>query len=467
MNEHPSPEFEKEIRETLGASGADPAFVHHLRVTLLERSKMKKQTRSFYRLAWGLAAAVLLIGLLVASPRAVEALKQLLGYIPGLGYMEQGNSLRILTAPVTLEKDGLKLTVTKGATDAERTILLAHLEGNPPDQENELNCITPSRLVLPDGTLLKEMGHEGGSTPSGSYYERYTFEAMPTGQLEATLEIPCVMSDSDFTDFALPLHFEVADEGQVMPLIELPTVSADTSSDVSVEGAPSTLEGFSIVLGDETPLPDGYVLSGSYEWTDPRFEAFSVHVRAVEILDANGQAVIFEPVDPGSFMDPALKKLPFAYQITGKDHAYPLTLTVNSIAADLPSGSTFQFDAGTDPQVGQVWDVDIDVPVDEHIIHVQTIKLTAGATPTQLGFTFSMTSDPSVLGARIDDIDPAITGNGAGGGGGGGGRAANNVFECSWAFEGYSPAGLKTFVVSNITLILNETSQATWQPSGQ
>ena len=134
MNEHPSPEFEKEIHETFSASGADPAFVHDLRATLLERAKMKKQTRSFSRLAWGLALAVLLIGLLAASPRVVEALKRLLGYIPGVGYVEQGNSLRILTAPVTLEKDGLKLTIEKGAADAGHTILLGHLEGYTPDR---------------------------------------------------------------------------------------------------------------------------------------------------------------------------------------------------------------------------------------------------------------------------------------------------------------------------------------------
>src|SRR5512132_826651 len=115
MNEHPSPEFEKELRETLRAPSANPAFVHDLRATLLERATMKQQPRTFSRLAWGLALAVLLIGLLVASPRVAEALKRLLGYVPGVGYVERGDSLRMLSAPVTLEKDGLTLTIEKGA----------------------------------------------------------------------------------------------------------------------------------------------------------------------------------------------------------------------------------------------------------------------------------------------------------------------------------------------------------------
>jgi hypothetical protein len=240
-----------------------------------------------------------------------------------------------------------------------------------------------------------------------------------------------------------------------MPVIELPTASS----------AGSTVEGFSIVIEDETPLPDGYILSGSYEWTDARFEAFSLHIGNVEIRDANGQAVIFEPVDPG-FMDPAVKKLPFAYQITGKSYAYPLTIQVNAIAVDLLTGSTFQFDAGPHPEVGQIWDVDIAVPVDGHVIHVQTIQLAAGEMPTQLGFTFRMTSDPGVMGARVEDADPAIAGAG-GGGGGGGGRAGNNVFESGWFLEGYSPAGLKTFVVSSVTVRFDGMWQVTWQPTEQ
>jgi hypothetical protein len=447
MNEHPSPEFEKEIRDTFSASRADPAFVHDLRASLLERANMKKQTRSFYRLAWGFGTVVLLIGLLAASPRVVTALKQFLGYLPGIGLVEQGNSLRILKEPVSAEKDGLQVSIVKGATDSERTVLLGYFEGYTP---GDPNCVTPARLVLPDGTLLEETQHESGGTLGGSYYERYVFEAMPAGQLEATLELPCLLPASDF---ALPLQFEVAEAAQIMPVIELPTAAASDGS---------TVEGFAIVVEEQTPFSDGYILSGRYEWTDPRFEAFSIHIAGVEISDANGQAVTFEIVDPGSVMDPTVRKLAFAYQITGEGYVYPLTIKVNSMAVDLLTGSTFEFDAGPNPQAGQVWDVDIDVPVEGHVIHVQRIELTAGDTPTQLGFTFSMSSDPGVVGARIMDANPTLLG---GGGGGGGGNAGG--FESGWLIEGYSPAGLKTFVVSNVTVMFDGAWQVTWQPAGQ
>jgi hypothetical protein len=475
MNEHPSPEFEKELRETLSAPGANPAFVHNLRATLLERATMK-QTRTFNRLTWGLALAVLLIGLLVASPRVAEALKRLLGYVPGVGYVEKGDALRMLSAPVSLEKDGLKLTIEKGAADLQRTVLLAHLEGYTPDRYGEGTCEASPRLTLPDGRTLgimqSETSMEGSKgSPSSSYYVRYIFEAMPTEQLEATLEIPCLMNDTAFRDWKLEINFQVAEDAQVMPVIELPTeFSEDLPSPAS--SASTTLEGFSIVLENESPLPDGYILSGSYQWTDPRFDAFSIQNIVSEIADANGGEVSFESVDPLTPMDPSLKKMPFAYQIHGKDYAWPLTFTVKSVTVTLPDAVTFQFDAGPNPQVGQTWDVDIDVPVAEHIIHVQTIELTEGRSPTELGFTFTLSSDPGVTSANIDDANPVFTGDGGGGGSGGGGGGGGDTlaagpFTYGWALEGYSPAGVKTFTVHNIAVILQGTGQATWQPTGQ
>lgn len=470
MTEHPSPEFEQELRETLNAPGADPAFVRDLRVTLLERSTMKTQTRTFPRLAWGLALAVLLIGLLVASPQVVEALKRLVGYIPGVGYVEPGDSLRILAAPVTVQKDGLMLTIEKAAADSQRTILLGQIEGYAPDRSGAPTCEEPARLVLPDGTKLGMTQSETSSAnaPDSPYYIRYVFEAMPVGELNATLEIPCLMYDTDFQDWRVELPFDVAIANQVMPVIELPTVQAQSDS-VTVGASPagSIIEGFSIVFESESPLPDGYILSGSYQWTDPRFDAYSIHAIVSEIEDANGGSVSMEPIDPATAIDPALKKLPFAYQIHGKDYAWPLMFTVSSVTVNVPDEALFQFNAGDNPQVGQKWDVNIDVPVGGHVIHVQSIELTAGRTPTELGFTFTMTADLPVMGASIHDAQPLISGSGGGGGGGGGGSNLSDAgpFTYGWAMEGYFPAGIKTFVVSNVAVMVKGTWQATWQPT--
>jgi len=480
MNEHPSPEFERELHETLNAPNANPVFVRDLRATLLERSMMKNRTRSLPRLAWGFSLAILLALLVVASPRAAATLKQLLGYIPGVGFVESNEGLRLLSEPVTVEQNGTQVTVEKGTADLQRTTLLMHIEGYVPPNP-EIFCDDPARLVLPDGTSLKEMRSEYSSesdkdSPNGIYSARYEFEALPAGQLDATLEISCLLQNPDQADFNFPLHFKFADAEDVIPVLSLPTESTTKSANDSTHPADlssvpdfstgSNIEGFTIVLESETTMEEGYILTGSYQWTDPRFDGFSVYPLEQQITDANDKQVDFEPVDPGKYnSDPAIKRIPFAFHIIGKKHAFPLKISVDSVTVNLPDTAVFQFDAGTDPQVGQIWDVNLDVPIAGHVIHVQTIQVIAGRTPNELGFNFAMTGDTGVMGAVVYDADPNIPNMGGGGGGGGGGISSQ--FEHGWTIEGYSPAGIKTFVITDVTVSLEGTWQVEWQPSTQ
>jgi hypothetical protein len=477
MNEHPSSEFEKELHETLGEPNANLVFVRDLRATLIERTTMKQKNRFLPRLAWGFAFAILLASLVVASPRAAALLKQLLGYVPGVGFVESSESIRLLAAPVSLEKDGLQMTIEQGTADSQRTILLQRITGyTNPDRSGERFCQAPARLVLPDGTVLQEIQYETtwdteNDSTGDKYFGRYEFAALPAGELEAVLEIPCVMHDSAYTDFRLPLHFEIADATQVRPVIELSTASIPSHPVAgTVSPAASSIEGFAIVLESETSLADGYILTGYYQWTDSRFDGFSAYPFIVQITDANGKEVNLEPVDPVAMnTDPAIKKLPFAFHILGKEYAFPLTLSVESVIVTLPDTATFPFDFGTNPQVGQTWNVDIDVPIAGHVIHVQTIELTPGRTPTELGFTFTMTADSEVTGAIVTDTNPVIQSSGGGGGGGGGGGMDSGVavgpFTNGWAIDGYVPAGVKTFEVYSVSLLFKGPWQVTWQSS--
>ena len=472
MNENPSPEFERELHETLNAPSANPVFVRDLRATLIERSTMKP-ARLLPRPAWSFALAILLVTILVAAPLTATALKRILGYVPGVGYVEPGTSLRLLSAPVTVTQANISITVEKGTVDSQRTVLLLRIEGYTPEQSGRFACDSLPHLVLADGTVLRENQSEysqGGA--SGIYHGRHVFEAIPAGQLDATLEIPCALYDAKFADFKFKLHFVNADATQVLPVIDLPTsadsASAPLSKPTVVPASPtsSTLEGFTIVLERETQLADGYMLAGVYQWTDPRFDAFSVYPFDPQFTDANGRSVNFEVASPDvTNNDPAVKKLPFAFHIIGKDYAFPLTISVRSVTVNLPDTSaSFQFDAGANPQVGQTWNVNIDIPIAGHVIHVQTIQLTSGRTPTELGYTFTMTTDPEVQGLGISDTNPNLP-NISGGGGGGGGGDSNGLIQYGFAIDGYSPAGVKTFVISNLAVTLEGTWQAVWQPS--
>jgi len=94
---------------------ADAAFVGSLRSKIIERIEVKTFRRFSPRWVWGIAIVLvlLIIGLLVFSPQVVEAMRRLLGYIPGVGYVEQGPALRVLSAPVTVQKEGLTVTIER------------------------------------------------------------------------------------------------------------------------------------------------------------------------------------------------------------------------------------------------------------------------------------------------------------------------------------------------------------------
>ena len=264
-------------------------------------------------------------------------------------------------------------------------------------------------------------------------------------------------------------------------MIELPTQDlistgqAGNPTTASMPPAEASIDGFSIILESVAPLADGYVLAGSYQWSDTRTDRSAVAISNSNITDANGQDVPYQEVDTSSSADTSPQQIPFAYQITGTDFAWPLNISVNAISVVQPGQGTFQFDAGPNPQPGQTWNVNIDVPVAAHVIHVETIQLTSGRTPTQLGFDFTMTSDPSVASAIVEEMNPIIDcKSGCGGGGGGGGGAdfgvsgfegATGPFYYGSAAEGYSPAGVKTFVVSNVALFFKGPWQVSWQPS--
>jgi hypothetical protein len=482
MNEYMSPDFEKQLHDLLATPDAEAEFVNGLRSKLIERNNVKTFRRGAPRLAWGIAIVLiaLVIGLLAFSPRVVEAMRRLLGYIPGVGYVEKGMALRVLSGPVTVQKQGLKLTMEQGAADSQRTVLLAQVEGYPKGRPGAPTCKEPPQLVSADGTVQKATEITGSSDEHNDaiVFVRYEFGALPAKPLDATLEIPCLLFDADYKGWSIPLHFQVAKgTDQVIPVIELPTARPirPASPSVSTPAAESAPAGFSIVLNSVAELTDGYVLSGSYQWSDARIDPSAVVISDSNIVDAKGQNVPYQAVDGDVSALSSPQQIPFAYQITGKDFVWPLNIVVNAISLIQPGQGTFQFDPGPNPQPGQTWNVNIDVPVGPHIIHVETIQLTGNNpnSPNALGYGFSMTSDPTVASATVEEVNPITDCKGGCGGGGGGGidagpsgtSGATGPFYYGTMARGYLPAGVKTFVISNMAIFFKGPWQASWQPS--
>lgn len=219
---------------------------------------------------------------------------------------------------------------------------------------------------------------------------------------------------------------------------------------------------FSITIQKFESISDGYILYGSYQWASTSDINF-VYLEDVIIRDANGNLIPYEHADPSGVISAGNKSLPFAFKITGTNYTFPLFISVQSINAILSDTATFQFDAGANPQVGDEWMPNLDVPMKVYHIFVHKIKVISGSTPAELGFIFTIWVGQNINITSLVITDVNATSN-VYGGGGGGEDVPSGSLEYGWALEGYSPAGVKTFQVSNLNIKIYGAWQTTWQP---
>jgi|GEM_PF-3443697 len=218
---------------------------------------------------------------------------------------------------------------------------------------------------------------------------------------------------------------------------------------------------FSITIQKFESISDGYVLYGSYQWASAS-EINFVYLDDVTIQDASGNLIQYEYADPSGILSPDNKSLPFAFKITEKNYTFPLSISVRSINAMLPGTATFQFDAGASPHVGNEWMPNLDVPINVYHVFVHKIKLISGSTLTELGFLFTIWVGPNINITSLEITDLNAVSNIFGGGGGA--ETTPGEIEYAWALEGYSPAGVKTFQISNLNIKIYGEWQTTWQP---
>ena len=413
------------------------------------------------RAIWTALALLVLVAALFTWPMAVTALQRLFGYIPGLGRVEPGTSLRILTGPVVVEREGVTITVEKGTTDAQKTILRLSVDGV--DANGGPYCANPLKLLrLADGTTLEENGGYGniGDPGQPGYTDLITFPALPAGSNDATLEIPCLWRVTRPENWKIPLHFVPADQAGVNPVIELPSSTPTTPAALETAQPTGSSYGISLALDKVVPLDDGYLLIGGLRWTDtsvnigPYFEgAYNLHA-----VDANGQVVALEEPDQSAWdllptPEAGSSVSQWIYKISGKQLAWPLTLTTNAYV-DLSANVTFPFDPGHDPHKGQVWQLGQELTVNGHVIRlVSATWQERGGSIASLEFE-TASDDPAVITLDIKDIVYRSEQHLCGGGG-----DKPAVVYC----EALAP-GPRTLTITSIRLLVPGPWQVTWQP---
>jgi hypothetical protein len=408
--------------------------------------------------------AIVALGLLSG---VVYAVGRSLGYIPGVGIVEQGANLRMLAEPVVVEREGIHLSVTQGLASPDKTVINFQVDDIPesalaPDpREGETpapRCHPSDSLLLPDGRSLSPTGGQGGSWGLGFRF-RETYDPIPAEVNRVTLIVPCLMETSPGAapeDWRIPLVFIPAPPDlTVVPVVEVttsppPTLEAETTPAVTPEPNPIQVE-------RTIELEDGYILIGSFHSiTTATGLVTSPYVWAIRITDAVGKDVAYQYASDIDLPSADESSSPWAYQIQGKDHEWPLTLTVDSLDATLAGDqATFRFDTGPAPQAGQQWTINQDFHLGDYTVRVLQV------TRNPDGYGFSFQADPNVQSVAVDITGPDPSIQPAGGGGGGSGDGS---FGVGVSYNGPIPEGPLTVVLRDLTIRIPGSWSIEWEP---
>ncbi len=510
----PTPQFEDEIRAALHTPDARPEFVSHLQSQLLQqaathtvppadgrRLESLKRRPFFLRPAW--AAVLVLVtalaaGTLIIGPqRVVQAFGSLFGYLPDIGLVQNNGSLRLLDAPVTVARQGITLTVQQGAADPTHTVLIYQAEGlslKAANSQGELAPIGgPMVLLLPDGSFLSMCEARMRGWGSG-YQTRLVFPALPGGVSEATLliyRLETMPAGAAPEDWRIPLTFKPAPADlKVMPVYELSAAVAETEPSSVTAVTDSTplagttpgpanaaatspaltnqsgVKGINLSLDKVIVEANGYQLQGSATWDQQQYVSVMVDLFAPgeQLTDSRGQNIPYEMTDEGTRSTGA--QATWALRTDSKAYPGPWTLTIPTLQVTQeiqPGPASFQVDFGSDPQIGQTWQLDQELDLAGNKLHLVSASLdqdTRSQNP-KVSFVFETAQEVVDLHGVIDPANmPDVSGQQAGAGGGGSASAPGRYTVYIVFFK--IPTGVHTIQINAISYKLAGPWQVSW-----
>lgn len=418
-------------------------------------ARLQKRNSLIYALRARPALIILMVVLILLSLTGVAyAVGNMLGFIPGVGIIERGAPLRVLDRPVTQTRNGVTVTVEQVVLSTDKTVVLYKIEGIPVDaysaSEGVLGCNKTPELLLPDGTSL--LFSSGGGGWGTGYESKAVFSAIPANVNQATFDLPCIsgtLPDVLPGSWALQLRFIPAPANlTVMPIIEI------SPSPASSEGAPNS-SSRPLSLDKIIETQDGYILIGKFNSTALPASSMTLgSISRIRITDANGNEVFTTVPNDVDAISNQTGEATWAYEIKGRQQAWPLTITVDFVNAGLPSVDEVKldFNTGPNPQINQNWILNKDLVSNGYHITLSSIQRLTD------GYKFKLKADPRVTGVGV-----WIKGFSASGGGGGGDGKGN--FNQSNVFEGAVPSGKLTLVVAVQSVRISGPWSITWQPS--
>lgn len=410
MNKHTSNQLLDELARESMVQDINLSSDLMIKIRKEKTKTMKKRT-----IITTLAAVAVVIAILASVPGVVQAVKNLLGFIPGVGVVEQGASLRILKDAVETTIEETKITVSQAVTDADHLRLFYQVENIPAvdtatAQQSDI-CRRLPQLKLADGTLADAQTISGNFWGSG-YSRQLEFAALPADESSAVLLLPCLegsLLTGAITNVEIPLSFvEGPADLKVYPIVELPTPTPDVKTQPAVSIADHVF-----LTANKYIQADGQlILMGNLSSDSPDFGLSLVEIQNVHLVDSAGQNVVISEDDtlPDPETDRSSQLMPFTYKTSSPFAAGQANLVIDQMWIRRASEVSFSFDPGRDPQPGQTWMLNKTLQVDGHAITITDVSLDADGE----GLMFDYQPTDGVANIALADLDHPMLGGGGG-----------------------------------------------------
>lgn len=405
-----------------------------------------------------LLLALVLMFTFFALPGVVSALQKLLGYVPGVGVIDQSIPLRVLAHPVSETRDGFSITIESALLDATQTALQVKIEGNFPQWDAFFlmpkMCREDPFLRLSDG---KTLIHPTGGGSGGEW--KLSYAGIPSTENHVTIVFPCLAelpAGQGPLNWEIPLDFVPAPpEMTVYPVLNLPT---STPNAAGVDSANSV----QLALQSVAQLPTGYYLHAQLTWpADPNIWYIETYPDALHVIDSAGQEV---PLSNNDLLDPSVEQtLPLNFETSGPIAPGPARMVLDYVGVAMPPVSpvNFTFDVGAHPKPGQTWTLNQDLLINGYKLKILSAEYIQGATETTPTLMLYLQGGPDLLFATV--VDEQHKTNGVGGGSPSD-AADDYLFRTIVLYDQAFPTGKITLSIFKITVQRNGPWSVTWTP---
>jgi hypothetical protein len=381
----------------------------------------------FLRLFQRPAVAVVMISLLlmvviilaVGPERVLAQVQRLLGYVPGVGFVDM-EMTRILASPVEIAREGVVLRVETVVAEPGRTVVIFSSHGLP----EERSVFSPSPemttpkpvLYLPDGSILEavqqRLYYGGGNIEFG---------AVPEGVYQVTFEIDRLPMTSPGS----------APENWQAVLLLQPVIGAPPAEvfpqPYEPEDAFIEVQGVALRILQVAQSPEETGIKVQFEWENKNWD-LSTAQYSVKLRDDIGNiyrtksfyqqgsgAAMAVPIEVESFEDLIghTSTLEETYQFPPlSQEAREVVLQLTSLNFMALTSTAFTFDPGPNPEVGQTWELDERLEVEGIPLYLTGARLTEDTQFSQdellyrIEFTFRTPTDlPQIISSFMFNID--------------------------------------------------------------